>query len=260
MIDAQTGPENSVARFKMTLAYVGTKFHGWQVQKDLRTVQGCLEDILASMIGHSVTVHGSGRTDAGVHARGQVAHFDVLERWAHVPWQQAFNAQLPPDVSILNVERVPQTFHARYSAASKEYVYTLWTEPSFVFPERRPYVWCVRGLNFCSMERAAGNMVGRHDFACFQNRGTPMKSTVRTLERVQFEPGETAYERKIRFVADGFLKQMVRNLVGALVAVGRGALTLDTIPDLLAQKNRCLMPETAPAWALCLDRVVFDEP
>lgn len=246
-------------RIKLTLAYDGTDFCGWQLQPKDRTVQGELESAISGIIGEPVRVHGSGRTDSGVHALGQVCHFDMTDRYASIPWQRALNSLLADDISILCCELVSHEFHSRYSALSKTYVYTLWHRRDFMHPQRRNYAWKCGELDFPAMEQAADILLGTHDFASFQNVGTPVKSTVRTLSSVVWEQGENEFETVWRFSADGFLKQMVRNIMGCLVAAGRGKVSPEHVRSILDEADRTVAPGTAPACGLCLEHVEYPE-
>lgn len=246
-------------RLKITVAYEGTKFVGWQLQKNGRTVQGVLEEAVARIVGEPVRVHGSGRTDSGVHARGQVAHFDIPEHRLDVPWGRALNSILPGDVAVTLVERVHDDFHARYHSLSKTYSYTLWVEPTFLDPMRRRHVWACGSVDVRAMELAASMLKGTHDFTSFQNAGTDIKTTVRTITDFRVEQGQTGYELVWLVSADGFLKQMVRNLMGLLVTVGRGKADPEIVRSLLDERDRTLAPGTAPAQGLCLERVVYPE-
>ena len=244
-------------RIRLTVAYVGTTYQGWQVQGRGATVQGTIESKLARICGELVRVHGSGRTDSGVHALAQVAHFDAPESKKHIPWQQALNSMLPDDIAILDAREVQDDFHARFSVRSKRYAYTLWTEPGFTLPQRAPFVWPVRGLDFAAMDQAAVILAGTHDFAAFQNAGTEIKGTVRTLEPIVRTQGQHPVEWVFRFQADGFLKQMVRNLMGLLVEVGRGGLAPDDARAILEGCDRRKAPATAPARGLTLEEVIY---
>lgn len=247
-----------MARLKLTLAYDGTDFSGWQLQSEDRTVQGELERALGRILDSDVRVHGSGRTDAGVHALGQVAHADIPDS-VDIPFKRALNSILPPDVRVLAAQTVPSDFHARYSALSKTYAYTLWLERGCVLPQRRSFVWDCGPVDEAAMDRAAALLLGEHDFAAFQNVGTPVKSTVRTMMDISRHPGDTPRESVWRFTADGFLKQMVRNLMGCLVACGQGRIDPDQVARILEQGDRSLAPATAPAQGLCLERVEYPE-
>lgn len=249
-------------RLRLTIAYDGTRFAGWQLQAPGggRSVQGCLEEALAKLCGGLVRVHGSGRTDAGVHALAQVAHLDVPEDRAGLPWQRALNAMLPPDVSIVDAALVAAEFHSRFSATGKAYRYTLWTERAYVLPWRRPYVWNVgryAPLDVAAMDACAGLFAGFHDFAAFCNAGSDPASTSRLVRSVSRVASPSPQEMAWEFRAEGFLKQMVRNLMGALVEVGRGKVSPEDIRSVLTMGQRRLAPPTAPASGLCLVGVEY---
>lgn len=244
-------------RIRLTVAYVGTKYHGWQIQKNGASIQEILEEKLARICEEHLRVHGSGRTDSGVHALGQVAHFDAPASKARIPWQKALNSMLPDDIAILDAQEVSPEFHARFSARSKRYAYTLWTEPDFTLPQRAPFVWPVRDLDFEAMDSAAALLAGTHDFAAFQNAGTEIKGTVRTLEPIVRSPGQHPAEWIFRFQADGFLKQMVRNLMGLLVEIGRGGMSPQNARAILDSLDRRLSPATAPPQGLTLEEVMY---
>ncbi len=244
-------------RLKLTLAYDGTGFRGWQLQKGDPTIQGAVEAAVARIVGRRCPVQGAGRTDTGVHAMGQVAHVDVPRAKAHTPWQRALNCLLPPAVAVLDVAEAPIGFHARLWAVSKVYAYSLWTERRFVLPQRRPFVWDCGPLNLDALDQATSCLVGTHDFQSFQNAGTPVRHTVRSLTRVWRTPGPTPYETVLRFEADGFLKQMVRNLTGCLVEVARGKVPPQSVRSILDERDRTAAPATAPARGLCLESVEY---
>jgi tRNA pseudouridine38-40 synthase len=253
---------NETVRLKLVLAYQGTDFSGWQLQPEGfgRSVQGCVEEALARLAGTFVRLQGASRTDAGVHALAQTAHVDVPADRVHLPWRRALNAILPPDVTVISVERAAPRFHARACPAIKTYTYTFWHENGFLLPQRRAFVWPVGPLDFAAMERAACEFVGTHDFAAFQNAGTDVESTVRTVDaivrRETCQPHKS-HESVWAVTGGGFLKQMVRNIMGCLVEVGRGKANAQTVRSLLATKDRTLAPQTAPARGLCLESMEF---
>lgn len=250
-------------RLRLTIAYKGGRFSGWQVQEQRSpnsplTVQGCLEDAASRILGHHVRIHGSGRTDAGVHALGQVAHLDVPEDRLNIDWQQALNSNTPQDIGVLAVERVPESFHARFSAKGKTYAYHLWLDRRNVLPQRKGYVWVTGHLDTEAMQAAFVHFLGERDFAAFQNQGSESKTTVRRMDALELvRVSETWPEVALRIRGSGFLKQMVRNMVGCLVAVGQGKLRPEAVAELLALGDRRLCPRTAPAWGLTLEAVHY---
>ncbi|HDQ41880.1 MAG TPA: tRNA pseudouridine(38-40) synthase TruA [Desulfonatronum sp.] len=246
-----------MVRLMLTLAYVGAKFHGWQLQADARTVQGCLEQALTRLAGCQVRVHGAGRTDAGVHALGQVAHADIPAARADLPWQRALNALLPTDIAVIRVVPVRPAFHARFDAVGKTYSYTLWTEPGYLLPQRKDFVWSTGPLDQALMTLAAQELVGRRNWSAFQNRGTAVRSPVRTVYDLHCEAGMRPEETIWLITADGFLKQMVRNIMGCLVMVGKRKLAVEEVLKLAEQRQRQAAPATAPAQGLCLEKVVY---
>lgn len=256
-------------RLKILVAYVGTAYCGWQIQvnayrRPQPTIQEELERVVERVLGKTVRVHGSGRTDSGVHAEGQVAHFDVPDDKVDMDWQRTFNAMLPDDIAVLAVERVADDFHARINATGKVYTYSLWLSRRYTPPRLHPFVWVTGPLDVPAMEQAAQQLVGTHDFASFQNVGTELESTVRTVRSVSRFPvgilpeGDQPLQLDWQFEADGFLKQMVRNLMGTLVACGTGKLGTDDVPRILAACDRTQAPATAPAQGLCMTRVLYD--
>jgi tRNA pseudouridine38-40 synthase len=259
MANQETDWGSIMSRLKFIVAYLGTHFAGWQLQPHERTIQGCLEKAMAIICNEPVRVYGSGRTDSGVHALGQVCHCDVPDHKTHIPWQRAMNALLPKDIAICKADYVPKDFHARRSAQAKEYAYTLWTEPSYVLPQRRPFVWPVGNLDVQKMNAAARMLTGQIDFAAFQNTGTPVKNTIRTIYHLAPEPRSLAHETTWLFHADSFLKQMARNIMGCLVAVGQNKLRPEDVKTLVKKRDRSLAPATAPPQGLCLRKVKYQD-
>ncbi len=246
-------------RLKLNIAYVGTNYCGWQIQDNGLTIQGELEKVLQSVVGSLVRVHGAGRTDSGVHAEGQVAHFDIAEDKLNLDWQRIFNTTLPADISVLSIEQVADDFHSRFDAKSKTYAYTFWTDRAFVPPRLRPFVWDCGPLDINTMNKALAHLRGRHNFACFQNSGTPIEDTTRMIYGVSLDAGcpwapkqFQEYIWTLNITADGFLKQMVRNIAGLLVAIGRDNMQAEDVPPLIASGIRKDAPPTAPAGGLTL--------
>lgn len=240
---------------KLTLAYDGTRLVGWQRQAEGDSVQGLLEDALARFEGSPVTVHGAGRTDAGVHALGQVASVQLACAHDVTTLTRALNAQLPEDVRVLAIEEMSPDFHARFSARSKTYRYQL-RHGTIADPFERSYVWHMpERLNVEGMSRAAGVLIGRHDFAAFQSIGSPTRDSVRTVSRsvVTDADGRLTYEVS----GDGFLRYMVRAIVGTLVEIGRGFREPESMASLLRGSARGDAGPTAPPRGLFLVRVDY---
>src|SRR5690242_352444 len=208
---------------KITLQYDGTNYVGWQRQASGTSIQTLLEDALAPIAKTRVTVHGAGRTDAGVHATGQVASATLSTTLDAAVLARALNAVLPVDVRVTSVEDVPADFHARFDATGKTYDYRIINAP-FVSPFVARYVWHVpQRLNQDGMKKASTYLVGRHDFAAFQGAGSDVDSSERTIRSIEWEGG-AAFDVPlvIRFTGDGFLRHMVRNIAGTLVEIGAG--------------------------------------
>lgn len=253
-------------RFRLTLAYDGTGFEGFQLQagaRAARTVQGALEAALTRLhAGEPIRVDGAGRTDAGVHADGQVASCDLPRAWAGPALVRALNAVLPADLRAMDVAPAPPDFHARRHARSKCYRYTIDTAP-VQLPQRRHCALHVpTRLDLAAMQAAALLFVGRRDFASLASSGSDVKTTVRTLTRSELllrpapepEGPQVVYEVE----GDGFLRKMVRSIVGGLLAVGRGALTPAVLEYELHARDRRRWPAPAPAHGLTLVRVDYE--
>lgn len=247
-----------MATYRITLAYDGTDFLGWQRQRAGagRTVQGELEAALARFSGGAeVAVAGAGRTDAGVHALGQVASFTLAREPAPAELARALNGLLPPDVRALAAERVPEGFHARRAALSKLYRYVL-DCGSVQPPQRRRFAGFVPWtLDERAVRATAALYLGRRDFAALASSGGSVKTTVRAVTRsdVRFEGTTLLYEVE----ADGFLRKMVRSMVGGLIAAGRGARSVADLSLALDACDRRAWPAPAPARGLSLVRVVY---
>lgn len=242
--------------FRFILEYDGTDFDGWQQQGTRRTVQGCVASALETIVGAPVKLRGSGRTDSGVHAEGQVANARLDTRIDVGSLRRALNANLPDDVVVREVEVVADDFDARRRARSKHYVYRVWNHP-VRSPLRVRHAWWVRGaLDVEAIRKASPALVGRHDFASFQGAGSAVKTTVRTLARADVRGGPRG-EIVFDFEGDGFLRYMVRNLVGTLVDVGRGVREVGDIPGIVEARDRAAAGPTAPAHGLTLVSVDY---
>jgi tRNA pseudouridine38-40 synthase len=247
---------------KLTLAYDGTAFHGWQFQPGRRTVQQTMQDVLAQITGQPVALAASGRTDAGVHALAQVASLETESTLPADVLQRALNAELPHDISVLAVEEAPAGFHARRNATGKRYRYVIHHGPlAEVFA--RNYAWHVfRPLDVAAMRRAAEPLAGTHDFASFQTSGSERSTTVRTIFELSVcetsQSSSAAPGRvQIEIAASGFLYNMVRNIVGTLVEVGRGVQGESWPGEVLAAFDRRAAGPTAPPQGLYLVKVDF---
>lgn len=259
--------------WRLTLSYDGTAFHGWQVQPDAPTVQGALAAALHHITGETVLPQGSGRTDAGVHALGQVSSFELAGSLPPDNLRRALNRALPPSIRVLSAELAPAGFHARHSARGKSYEYRIFEQrpdedaEQICSPFLAPYVWaCPWKLNFDRMAAAAAQMTGTHDFTSFaasdpdrSHRGdetAPVDNTrTLTASSLTRENGLVVY----RVEGTGFLHHMVRNIVGTLTEIGRGAMAADAVPSILSARDRSAAGPTAPASGLFLVAVVYDE-
>jgi tRNA pseudouridine38-40 synthase len=243
---------------KLTLAYDGTDFVGWQRQPEGVSIQGLLENSLRPIEGKSVVVHGAGRTDAGVHALGQVASFALTAEIDPSTLARALNAVLPFDVRVLDAAEMPGDFHARFSAKGKVYEYRIINAP-IASPFLRRYVWHVTpALDLDAMERASTALRGLHDFAAFQGAGTNVPSTERTIDRLEWRTDSGPDEPLVMEIeGNGFLRHMVRNIVGTLVEIGLGRRPPAQIERILASRDRAQAGATAPPQGLFLKRVLY---
>lgn len=276
--------------YKLTLAYDGTEFVGWQRQAAGTSIQGLIEDALGELDDGTVTVIGAGRTDARVHAVGQVASVSLRREIEPDVLQRALNARLPLAIRVVSAASAPSAFHARFDARAKHYRYRIWNGPT-VLPFDRLYVWHVVGaLDREAMAAAAERLEGRHDFAAFQAAGSLVATTTRelALSRLTSPNAEAAVAdnpdlRVLRggdfsvssassaapgaghlicyeVIGDGFLRHMVRTIVGTLVEIGRGRHPVEWMDEVLASRDRSAAGPTAPATGLFLMAVSYGEP
>ena len=248
--------------YRLTLQYDGTNFHGWQMQAEQRTVQGELTRVLSLLDGREVIVYGSGRTDAGVHAEGQVASVQLQHEMEAEKLRAAINGNLSRDVRVILAETVDEDFHARFSARGKTYLYRI-VNARVISPFWVRYA-CheARPLNCERMTEAAQLFPGKHDWTAFSAAQSEAQSRVRTVTELtvieRFDERACAPLIEITASANGFLQYMVRNITGALMAVGRGALTLQDIAHAIEGGERPHAIATAPAHGLTLLRVHYD--
>jgi len=244
-------------RIRLLIAYDGRPFQGWQSQSKGQAVQDHLERALVELCGSRIVVHGSGRTDAGVHALGQVAHMDVPV--APIPegrWQHALNSRLPQEIRVLKATRARGDFHARFRAKGKVYVYRIWNE-SVLHPLEIGRAWHFPvPLDAERLRECARRLEGRHDFAGFAaNRGTPVADTVRTVQQITIRRQGALWT--LRFRGDGFLYRMVRLLTGTMVRCAQGKAAPEWIDELLEARGRVKTSFAAPAEGLYLRQVLY---
>ena len=243
----------------LTIAYEGTDYAGWQVQPGQRTIQAELERALTSITGDEIRVVGSGRTDAGVHALGQVAGFRTESALAAAVFQRALNAELPRDIAVLDAAEATADFHPIRDCISKRYRYVIHDEPVRDVFSRR-FVWHFRHrLNESAMAEGARHLLGRHDFSSFETTGAERPDSIRTISDLSVQRGaaDQADRIMIEVEADGFLYNMVRAITGTLVEVGRGAQGPDWVQQVLRATDRCQAGQTAPPEGLFLLRVDY---
>ncbi len=242
--------------FKLVLEYDGSQYHGWQRQLGVMTIQEVIESRLEIMMGAPVGVRASGRTDAGVHARRQVVNFYSRTQLEPEQILRGLNSLLPPDIVVLDSEEAPDSFHARFSVVSKTYEYKILNR-SIPSALERHFAWHIRRpLSADVMEECLSMILGTHDFAAFMASGSSVKSTERSIYRAFLRRPDAEHILFV-FEANGFLRHMVRNLVGTLVEVGRGRLSPADFLDILAGKDRRRAGMTAPAHGLCLAMVNY---
>jgi len=258
---------------RLTLAYDGTRYSGWQVQRDRVSIQSTIEDAIAALTGERVKMLSAGRTDSGVHALGQVASFFTNATIPPDKWAGALQSRLPDDIVVREAQEVPPGFHATYSAKLKRYRYVI-RESRIEDPFLRPFSWRVNGpLNLNVMQEAADLLVGTHDFRSFESHWPNTNDSIRTVFEARLtrvsgwnvwgadpvsSPTEQAGEYIVfEIVGDGFLYNMVRAIVGTLVAVGRGAWTIPQFRDAFLALNRRVAGDTAPPHGLFLVSVTY---
>ena len=245
-----------IRNFKITIEYDGTCYHGWQRQKKDVTIQGEIEKALGIMTVKHIVVNGSGRTDAGVHARGQAANFRCDTDLLPGVFQKGLNSLLPEDIVIRECRQVEDTFHARFDVKSKIYHYKIYNHPVPAAMDRS-YVWSIRKpLNIVAMRSAVSYFIGSHDFKAFEGAGSPRAHTTRHVLAADLIESDNRL-LTFRIEADGFLRFMVRNIVGTLVDVGLGKTLPAEFKRILQSRDRTKAGATAPSRGLCLMEVKY---
>lgn len=242
--------------YKLTIQYDGGRYKGWQrLGNTENTIQGKIENVLSEMVGKKVEIIGSSRTDAGVHALAQIANFKISENLSEAKIKKYLNKFLPQDISIVDVEIVPDRFHARYNTKDKTYLYKIWNE-EHVHPFMRKYSLHVpKKLSLAKMEQAAKYFLGSHDFTAFSNAKAKKKSMVREINSITIEKNEGFIEIRVR--GDGFLYNMVRKMVGTIIQVGLGDLEPENVPAIIESKERSQADSIADASGLYLEKINF---
>ena len=245
-------------RYRATIAYIGTRFHGWQVQANAsRTVQAVVQEALEQLAHEPVRLEGAGRTDAGVHAEGQVAHFDLTRSREPRVIRDAVNRRLPEDVRILDVAPVPDAFHARFDVEWKEYRYR-WSRAAVIPPRDAPFLTPISAAADAGrMREAAQGLAGTRDFGIFAVRTATEEPGIRTLHFVTID--ERGDELSALFRGDGFLRGMVRSICGVLADAARGRVEPSRMEELLSGGDRRLLSPKAPARGLTLVRVSYED-
>lgn len=242
-------------RIKLTISYDGTDFCGWQVQPNGLSVQQTVQDAIEKISGEKVVVTGSGRTDAGVHALGQIAHFDSQSSVPAKNWAKALNTLLPIGIRVLQSEQASDDFNARKSAKEKTYEYSFYKAETELPLKERYAVKLEENPSVELMKKASRIFIGEHDFKCFNASGGGAKTTVRTIYNIEIIDSQE--ELKIRVSGNGFLYKMVRSLAGVLLLVGYGKLSLEDCEKILQEKRRSEKIKTLPAKGLTLFSVSY---
>ena len=241
---------------KLTIEYDGKRYLGWQRLGDSeKTIQEKVEGVIKLLTGEEIEIVGSGRTDAGTHARGQVANFKTTHQMSLPEMQQFFNRYLPQDIVVNKIEEVPERFHARYHAKGKQYSYYVWNNAIPSVFVRNTSFHCPQPLDLEKMQQAAEKLIGTHDFIGFSALKKSKKSTVRTIDEITIIPEGDLL--RFTFKGNGFLHKMVRILTGTLIAIGDGTLPPEVIDQVLADKVRQVAGETVPSHGLFLDEVYY---
>lgn len=249
--------KNFMPNIKLILEYDGSRYNGWQRQTTIKsTVQGRIEHVLQLMTGEKIELHGSGRTDTGVHALGQVANFHTQSQKGLSEIEDYLHKYFPDDINLLDIQEMPERFHSRLNSKGKEYLYQIWNHPFKKNIFNRGYYFHIKKpLNIEKMKEAADLFVGTKDFRSFTALKSKNKSTVRTLSKIDILKKESAIT--INFSGDGFLHRMVRVITGTIIQVGLGELSVSEIEEMFEKEKRSVAGFTAPPHALFLLKVIY---
>lgn len=250
-----------IAKYALLIEYDGTYFRGWQKQASppIRSIERALEKAVSFVANHPTTIVGAGRTDAGVHALNQVAHFETSAQRNYYAWKMGINSNLPEDITVKAISEVPESFHARFSAESRTYTYYIYNSETRSALKRHHYTWIHYSLDKEAMEESAQYLIGEHDFSAFRSSECQSQSTHRFIKKITIEiPEPSIY--KITITANAFLHFMVRNIVGNLLKIGRGLAPPHYMEEVLLSKDRTKGAATAPPQGLYLVNVNYKEP
>lgn len=240
---------------KLTIEYDGTNYVGWQSQKNGISIEDTIVNAIGAITGGEIKLFGASRTDAGVHAKGQVANFFTESKILDWKFSSAINNKLPKDIAILNSVEVNEDFHSRYSSVAKKYCYTILNRKQPPAYLRSFMEHCTYDLDFNLMESASKAFCGKHDFSAFKSKGGSVKTSVRTIKYIELTRNEDIITISIE--GDGFLYNMVRIIAGTLIDVGRGRIPYYSIPDIIDSRDRNKAGKTAGASGLCLEKVYY---
>ncbi len=243
--------------YLLIVSFDGSNYHGWQIQPNGKTIQGVLEDKLGVIFNQKISILGCSRTDAGVHSKGLLANFSINKRMEESSLLKGLNSLLPDDIAIRECEIVSPDFHPIKNTYKKIYRYRIYNK-IIRDPLKRHYAWHISyELDWDKMKDACKVLLGKNDFAAFMATGSQVQSTIRTLYNVWFEKNNDFYD--IYFEGDGFLKQMVRNIVGTLVDIGRGKIASPKLKEILSSRDRKNAGVTAPAHGLTLEEIFYQK-
>lgn len=249
---------------RLLITFDGSRYSGWQRQKNAPTIQGTLEKCLMTMVDSKITLHGAGRTDAGVHALGMTANFQTESAIPCSGFQRGLNSMLPPDIRVLNITDAAMDFHSRYSATGKSYRYDIFTGKIQLPTDRLYCTHFPLDLNADKVYQCLEYISGTHDFASFEGTGSrdvkkSIRGAVRTMFHASFTPHPIEPDHwSFSFTGDGFLRHMVRNLVGTLIEAGTGKISVDSFQEILENRDRQAAGPTAPAHGLFLVKVFYE--